>query len=49
MAGHLDLIVFSPFLGVCPPCDNEMNSDVILEHMCGSEFGKESFMCCISV
>ncbi|KAK7120389.1 hypothetical protein R3I94_020401 [Phoxinus phoxinus] len=25
-------------LGVCPPCDNEMNSDAILEHMCGSEF-----------
>ncbi|XP_077099040.1 secreted frizzled-related protein 1b [Siphateles boraxobius] len=24
--------------GVCPPCDNEMNSDAILEHMCASEF-----------
>ncbi|KAI7793066.1 secreted frizzled-related protein 1b [Triplophysa rosa] len=23
---------------VCPPCDNEMNTDVILEHMCASEF-----------
>ncbi|XP_043096397.1 secreted frizzled-related protein 1a [Puntigrus tetrazona] len=26
---------FSP---VCPPCDNEMKTDVILEHMCASEF-----------
>jgi len=25
---------------VCPPCDNEMKTDVILEHMCASEFGK---------
>ncbi|XP_030623980.1 secreted frizzled-related protein 1b [Chanos chanos] len=23
---------------VCPPCDNELNSDAILEHMCASEF-----------
>lgn len=23
---------------VCPPCDNEMNADAILEHMCASEF-----------
>ncbi|XP_048032641.1 secreted frizzled-related protein 1b [Megalobrama amblycephala] len=23
---------------VCPPCDNEMSTDVILEHMCASEF-----------
>ncbi|XP_051973343.1 secreted frizzled-related protein 1-like [Xyrauchen texanus] len=23
---------------VCPPCDNEMDTDVILEHMCASEF-----------
>lgn len=23
---------------VCPPCDNEMKTDVILEHMCASEF-----------
>lgn len=23
---------------VCPPCDNEMKMDVILEHMCASEF-----------
>lgn len=23
---------------VCPACDNEMNTDVILEHMCASEF-----------
>ncbi|MGH0179848.1 UNVERIFIED_CONTAM: hypothetical protein FKN15_002622 [Acipenser sinensis] len=25
--------------GICPPCDNEMQTDVILEHMCASEFG----------
>ncbi|KAK6468400.1 secreted frizzled-related protein 1 [Huso huso] len=24
--------------GICPPCDNEMQTDVILEHMCASEF-----------
>ncbi|KAJ3604130.1 hypothetical protein NHX12_028871 [Muraenolepis orangiensis] len=23
---------------VCPPCDNEMKTDAILEHMCASEF-----------
>ncbi|XP_067262544.1 secreted frizzled-related protein 1a isoform X2 [Chanodichthys erythropterus] len=23
---------------VCPPCDNEMKTDVILDHMCASEF-----------
>ncbi|XP_050976183.1 secreted frizzled-related protein 1b [Labeo rohita] len=23
---------------VCPPCDNDMNTDAILEHMCASEF-----------
>ncbi|XP_028597348.2 secreted frizzled-related protein 1 [Podarcis muralis] len=23
---------------VCPPCDNEMKSDAILEHLCASEF-----------
>nr|XP_033804474.1 secreted frizzled-related protein 1 [Geotrypetes seraphini] len=23
---------------VCPPCDNEMNSDLIIEHLCASEF-----------
>ncbi|XP_073696171.1 secreted frizzled-related protein 1a [Garra rufa] len=27
---------------MCPPCDNEMKTDVILEHMCASEFGKNS-------
>uniref|UniRef100_A0A4W3GU58 Secreted frizzled-related protein 1b n=1 Tax=Callorhinchus milii TaxID=7868 RepID=A0A4W3GU58_CALMI len=25
---------------VCPPCDNEMNTDIILDHLCASEFGK---------
>ncbi|GAA6226625.1 secreted frizzled-related protein 1 [Lates japonicus] len=25
---------------ICPPCDNEMKTDTILEHMCASEFGK---------
>ncbi|XP_015196773.1 secreted frizzled-related protein 1b [Lepisosteus oculatus] len=24
--------------GICPPCDNEMKTDAILEHMCASEF-----------
>uniref|UniRef100_A0A8C8SS51 Secreted frizzled related protein 1 n=1 Tax=Pelusios castaneus TaxID=367368 RepID=A0A8C8SS51_9SAUR len=28
---------------VCPPCDNEMKSDAIIEHLCASEFGKEMF------
>uniref|UniRef100_A0A8K9UTA5 Secreted frizzled-related protein 1 n=1 Tax=Oncorhynchus mykiss TaxID=8022 RepID=A0A8K9UTA5_ONCMY len=23
---------------ICPPCDNEMKTDIILEHMCASEF-----------
>lgn len=27
---------------VCPPCDNEMKTDVILDHMCASEFGKNT-------
>lgn len=25
---------------ICPPCDNEMKTDAMLEHMCASEFGK---------
>lgn len=25
---------------ICPPCDNEMRTDTMLEHMCASEFGK---------
>uniref|UniRef100_A0A8D2LLS6 Secreted frizzled-related protein 1 n=1 Tax=Varanus komodoensis TaxID=61221 RepID=A0A8D2LLS6_VARKO len=25
-------------VAVCPPCDNEMKSDAILEHLCASEF-----------
>ncbi|TKS78085.1 Secreted frizzled-related protein 1 [Collichthys lucidus] len=24
---------------ICPPCDNEMKTDAMLEHMCASEFG----------
>ncbi|XP_028654750.1 secreted frizzled-related protein 1-like [Erpetoichthys calabaricus] len=24
--------------GICPPCDNEMKTEVILDHMCASEF-----------
>ncbi|XP_059406833.1 secreted frizzled-related protein 1-like [Carassius carassius] len=28
----------SGYSPVCPPCDNEMKTDVILEHMCASEF-----------
>lgn len=30
-------IDYSP---ICPPCDNEMKTDAMLEHMCASEFGK---------
>ena len=30
-------IGYSP---ICPPCDNEMKTDAMLEHMCASEFGK---------
>ncbi|KAG8512511.1 Secreted frizzled-related protein 1 [Galemys pyrenaicus] len=32
-----------PFLGttVCPPCDNELKSEAIIEHLCASEFGKK--------
>lgn len=26
---------------MCPPCDNEMKSEAIVEHLCASEFGKE--------
>uniref|UniRef100_A0A8C9FU49 Secreted frizzled related protein 1 n=1 Tax=Pavo cristatus TaxID=9049 RepID=A0A8C9FU49_PAVCR len=29
---------------VCPPCDNEMKSEAIVEHLCASEFGKEAFL-----
>lgn len=25
---------------ICPPCDNEMRTDTMLDHMCASEFGK---------
>ncbi|XP_017293172.1 secreted frizzled-related protein 1a isoform X2 [Kryptolebias marmoratus] len=28
----------SGYSPVCPPCDNEMKADVILDHMCASEF-----------
>ncbi|MCI4392444.1 hypothetical protein PGIGA_G00145930 [Pangasianodon gigas] len=28
----------SGYSPVCPPCDNEMKTDAILEHMCASEF-----------
>ncbi|XP_072413255.1 secreted frizzled-related protein 5 [Chiloscyllium punctatum] len=27
-----------PVSKICPPCDNEMKADVILEHFCASEF-----------
>jgi hypothetical protein len=34
------------FLGttVCPPCDNELKSEAIIEHLCASEFGKTVFL-----
>lgn len=25
---------------MCPPCDNELKSEAIIEHLCASEFGK---------
>lgn len=25
---------------VCPPCDNELKADNIMEHYCASDFGK---------
>lgn len=34
--------LLSPGTTVCPPCDNEMKSEAIVEHLCASEFGKES-------
>lgn len=33
--------LFLPGTTVCPPCDNEMKSEAIVEHLCASEFGKE--------
>ncbi|KAK1341877.1 hypothetical protein QTO34_016628 [Cnephaeus nilssonii] len=27
---------------VCPPCDNELKSEAIIEHLCASEFGKKA-------
>nr|XP_020035614.1 secreted frizzled-related protein 1 [Castor canadensis] len=29
---------------VCPPCDNELKSEAIIEHLCASEFGKTVFL-----
>lgn len=45
--GFLSLLLItssllSPGTTVCPPCDNEMKSEAIIEHLCASEFGKES-------
>uniref|UniRef100_A0A5F9C821 Uncharacterized protein n=1 Tax=Oryctolagus cuniculus TaxID=9986 RepID=A0A5F9C821_RABIT len=28
---------------VCPPCDNELKSEAIIEHLCASEFGERMF------
>jgi len=36
--------LLSPGTTVCPPCDNEMKSEAIVEHLCASEFGKEAFL-----
>lgn len=34
---------FSPSVSkVCPPCDNELKADNIMEHYCASDFGKYS-------
>lgn len=27
---------------MCPPCDNELKSEAIIEHLCASEFGKNA-------
>lgn len=27
---------------MCPPCDNELKSEAIIEHLCASEFGKQA-------
>lgn len=27
---------------MCPPCDNELKSEAIIEHLCASEFGKKA-------
>lgn len=29
---------------MCPPCDNELKSEAIIEHLCASEFGKKAFL-----
>ncbi|XP_077379004.1 secreted frizzled-related protein 1a isoform X2 [Festucalex cinctus] len=30
---------------ICPPCDNEMKTDAMLEHMCASEFACKCIWC----
>lgn len=37
-----NLLLSAGYSPICPPCDNEMKTDVMLEHMCASEFGKNS-------
>lgn len=36
---------FTGYSPVCPPCDHEMKTDAILEHMCASEFGRNINTC----
>ena len=31
---------FSSVSKVCPPCDNELKADNIMEHYCASDFGE---------
>lgn len=37
-----NLLSSAGYSPICPPCDNEMKTDAMLEHMCASEFGKNS-------
>ncbi|XP_019684080.1 secreted frizzled-related protein 1 isoform X2 [Leopardus geoffroyi] len=34
---------------VCPPCDNELKSEAIIEHLCASEFGAELSSALLSI
>lgn len=37
-----NLLLSAGYSPICPPCDNEMKTDAILEHMCASEFGENA-------
>lgn len=42
LAWFQNLLSSAGYSPICPPCDNEMKTDAMLEHMCASEFGKNS-------